>query len=639
MAKSSAPSQNRRGAKATSFVFNEQQIKYLDGLRPDFDAFVQRVNPKLKANHGEIREWKRKTSEATMARPEFASLPNSEKPLKAWEEKIHERFTNYYNNTLLSRLGKQSTKSNTRPTINECATSTSSSLPLDNILCRAIGIFMSEAPAWELFAFENADELKAKMEDVKTRHPDLVGGALRNKALAKLWKKADQNAWEEKATTLAGDINAYMILFFSMFTANTRLSLKKPIGVPEALGFAIQNLLQRGRLGSIVTTLNYAFRDMNGGVLYGALYNGYNAQEDQRIDWKFDDHDTRISSWQSVAKLHLPHTFLFAFDKLESHYSLVPPTERRRSEIPINTNGFPIFPPFNLMSATGQQVVEIMQDYLVACWGRSKNSTHDIEWSKIAESPEKFIDVIVFKLPVSLKDPATYSDPADIYTLAKYFAETSTWSVPFHFVDHGSHSSPHPAAASSMSALEMTVSNVAAPTMDVDASRSEKTQSASATQLGNTSDMPQSPGLQPKTTFTAEHANQPPTPPDQLSIEEPCTSPPSRSVKNPTISTDLNPPTSTTPTTITQPSPADIANPQPKSTRKTVAPEVQTSMSSKANMASAPPKKKRKSTSKWFHTDGTNFWDPMAVHVMNWAISCHPLTIEVLDVELSFRPY
>ncbi|KAF8878038.1 hypothetical protein CPB84DRAFT_1752014 [Gymnopilus junonius] len=530
MAKSSAPSQNRRGAKATSFVFNEQQIKYLDGLRPDFDAFVQRVNPKLKANHGEIREWKRKTSEATMARPEFASLPNSEKPLKAWEEKIRERFTNYYNNTLLSRLGKQSTKSNTRPTINECATSTSSSLPLDNILCRAIGIFTSEAPARELFAFENADELKAKMEDVKTRHPDLVGGALCNKALAKLWKKADQNAWEEKATTLAGDINANQLEF------------------PKLLAHAIQNLLQRGRLGSIVTTLNYAFRDMNGGVLYGALYNGYNAQEDQRIDWKFDDHDTRISSWQSVAKLHLP----------------LPPTERRRSEIPINTNGFPIFLPFNLMSATGQQVVEIMQDYLVACWGRSKNSTHDIEWSKIAESPEKFIDIIVFKLPVSLKDPATYSDPADVYTLAKYFAETSTWSVPFHFVDHGSHSSPHPAAASSMSALEMTVSNVAAPTMDVDASRSEKTQSASAMQLGNTSDMPQSPGLQPKTTFTAERANQPPTPPDQLSIEEPCTSPPSRSVENPTISTDLNPPTSTTPTMITQPSPADIANPQPK---------------------------------------------------------------------------
>jgi hypothetical protein len=74
-----------------------------------------------------------------------------------------------------------------------------------------MGIFTSEVPARELFASENDEALNTKMDQLRSKYPDLVGGALRNKALSKLWKKADQGEWKEKAAVLVADIDAFVL--------------------------------------------------------------------------------------------------------------------------------------------------------------------------------------------------------------------------------------------------------------------------------------------------------------------------------------------------------------------------------------------------------------------------------------------
>ena len=37
-----------------------------------------------------------------------------------------------------------------------------------------------------------------------------------------------------------------------------------------------------------------------------SVYNGYNSQDKDQIDWQYDDHSARIDSWKSVAEIVLP---------------------------------------------------------------------------------------------------------------------------------------------------------------------------------------------------------------------------------------------------------------------------------------------------------------------------------------------
>ena len=76
---------------------------------------------------------------------------------------------------------------------------------LDTVLHRALVIFTGEFPARDLFAYENEDAVTEAMEDLKSSYPNLVGGALKNKALSKLWKEADRPLWEAKIAEMAGE--------------------------------------------------------------------------------------------------------------------------------------------------------------------------------------------------------------------------------------------------------------------------------------------------------------------------------------------------------------------------------------------------------------------------------------------------
>ena len=78
---------------------------------------------------------------------------------------------------------------------------------LTTILHRALVIFTSEFPARELFAAENEAEIAAAMEDIQRAEPQLLGGALRNKALGQHWGKADRGFWESQRMELQADIS------------------------------------------------------------------------------------------------------------------------------------------------------------------------------------------------------------------------------------------------------------------------------------------------------------------------------------------------------------------------------------------------------------------------------------------------
>ncbi|KAF8902435.1 hypothetical protein CPB84DRAFT_1746694 [Gymnopilus junonius] len=342
------PLQRRRGAKATTYIFSDAQLTHLNDLIPQFVAEVKCINPDLKPHNATLTKWKKATSKAVMKLDLFKMLITPQKQLKKWEEvhftpsesrTIQQRFTNYYNNALKPRLHSQ--RSNPLENITNVVTTKAPALlskPVENTLAQAMGIFSSQVPTCEIFAFENPELLQAKIDEVKKCQLNLFGGALHNIALSELMAsdEVNNNEWEAKALAIKGDIDGNQNEF------------------PLLMTQAINNIISRGVLGSVLTSFSYAYRNSAGGIGYGTIYNGYNAELKERINWKFEDHEAKVAAWMTTADHILPHN----------------------------------------MSATGRQIADVLVNYFEALWDFSKPSTTMIPWKDITSSPVKYYDTL-----------------------------------------------------------------------------------------------------------------------------------------------------------------------------------------------------------------------------------------------------
>jgi hypothetical protein len=86
-----------------------------------------------------------------------------------------------------------------------------------DVLRRAAAMFMGDLSARELYAGENATEIKAKMEAIAPDYPGLIGGSLRNKALAILWAEQDHAVYEKKLLDLLNDVSMCVPFLFLQF--------------------------------------------------------------------------------------------------------------------------------------------------------------------------------------------------------------------------------------------------------------------------------------------------------------------------------------------------------------------------------------------------------------------------------------
>ena len=126
---------------------------------------------------------------------------------------------------------------------------------VQDVLRRAIVTFLGDLSAREMFASENEDAIHQKMEDIRAENPEseLVGGALRSKALKILWTDADHDLWKSKIDALARDVEANRSEF------------------PALMLQALQNLCNRDRLGSALMSFAWAFRDSNTDGIKGGM--------------------------------------------------------------------------------------------------------------------------------------------------------------------------------------------------------------------------------------------------------------------------------------------------------------------------------------------------------------------------------
>ena len=185
---------------------------------------------------------------------------------------IRRFYTNHYNNNYL-RKENRSTMSVSKSSVSQNAARPSATTKaIDDLLNRAIVTFLGDLSAREMFASENEDAIKTKMEELCADHPGVPAGGLRGKAVKLLWKAADQTLWEAKIRGLAQDTKAYALYLTIYLVIDTFFLYRNQLEFPGLMFTALENLCKRNRLGSTVIAFSYAFRDPQSDGIQSGTY-------------------------------------------------------------------------------------------------------------------------------------------------------------------------------------------------------------------------------------------------------------------------------------------------------------------------------------------------------------------------------
>ncbi|CAA7271015.1 unnamed protein product [Cyclocybe aegerita] len=397
----------RPGAQATRFKLGQEHIKHINSYMPQFKQQVYALDPQLKGNffadiQGCIPTESAAQSDLTSLTTDSlddcddgGAKPKAE-TYTAWVQAIMRRFTNYFTHHIVNKEGRHSGSGNgASPEVEQ---------KLDTMIQSATAIFMGDFSPRELFARENEDAIKSKMQELSVEFPALMGGGLRNKAVAALWATADQDLWKAKAKELLADVNMNREHF------------------PLLMARFLKTLCSRGCVGTVYTSFSYAVRSTDDGIKALTVYAGFDSTKKALLALKPNNHEAQADAWVSSADSVLPRKF---------HAPTLEP-------LPLNNDGLPLLPCVDSKSATPSQLIKLLTAYLNAVWAFSWSAklgtVPPIPWKKVALKPQDYYDTTKYPFPVSLKDPKSYETmPGNVYIL---FGFLSALSPPFMFQLH-----------------------------------------------------------------------------------------------------------------------------------------------------------------------------------------------------------
>ncbi|KIM35999.1 hypothetical protein M413DRAFT_32041 [Hebeloma cylindrosporum] len=393
-----------------STEFPDIQKAFLKSFLPEYEKYISQHNPDHKSHSKDLKEWRVKKARDLIKDPCIQDLVNdSPVEAKEWEMAIRRFYTNYYNNKFLPASRRAQASQLPVPS-NIPLPNTTSPIPhtnkdVDDVLRRAIVTFLGDLSAREMFASENEEAIRKKMDEIRAENPDstLIGGGLRSKALKILWQNEDQDVWKSKIDALAQDIEVNREEF------------------PALMLQALQNLCNRKQLGSTLMSFSYAFRDTKMDWIKGGM-----------ILAGYDDHKKKsVTVEPSDRKAQIDAFFVYA-DTVLSRKPRV-----SVYQIPLNKDGIPIPPQVDVLTASIIQLATLLEEYLSSLWefAQQKGCTlaTGIPWEDIASSPDAYFDTSVYKLPCALRSPEELKcEPFSIVALYQYFSTISA-SQPFRF--------------------------------------------------------------------------------------------------------------------------------------------------------------------------------------------------------------
>ncbi|CAA7262276.1 unnamed protein product [Cyclocybe aegerita] len=290
----------RPGAQATCFKLGQQHIKHINSYMPQFKQQVYALDPQLKGNCQELTDWKKATAKEILEHEVFADIrgriptesaaqsdltslitdslddcddggakPKAE-TYTAWVQAIMRRFTNYFTHHIVNKEGRHSGSGNgASPEVEQ---------KLDTMIQSATAIFMGDFSPRELFAGENEDAIKSKMQELSVEFLALMGGGLRNKAVAVLWAMADQDLWKAKAKELLADVDMNREHF------------------PLLMARFLETLCSRGCVGTVYTSFSYAVRSTNDGIKALTVYAGFDSTKKALLALKPNNHEAQADA-------------------------------------------------------------------------------------------------------------------------------------------------------------------------------------------------------------------------------------------------------------------------------------------------------------------------------------------------------
>ncbi|KAF6743908.1 hypothetical protein DFP72DRAFT_858164 [Ephemerocybe angulata] len=410
-----------RGRK--SKVFSDDQSKVLWKEADVMYTWLDSQDRTKKSFAKVFTQWKQNQADDILSRglTEFASIippkpsdPGDEnahdsyqKALGTYSPHIVSFFTNRFNQNYKSKVDPS------QPA--QPASSKSSSIPgysdsqeerVLQAIRRAFVILKGAYSARELWIDEC--DLEIKDEETRIRNTQsldnaLSGGALRNVAIANLWKGMDDNRrreWEAKAQKMAHDVTENQEYF------------------PYIMTEALRSMIMRKQLGSVVLKFAYALRRNDGILDSGISYVGYDASKDTEIEVQLEDDEEEKADWCALADGVLPKVLKEEIPSISCKF-------------PKNKDGEILFPPVDLDMVTAQQLQELLDMYFRRLWEEASKGCTTVPRANIIAEPDRYIDIARFpRLPKSLIFPTSRGE---VLSLAEYLIELTDAGQPFQF--------------------------------------------------------------------------------------------------------------------------------------------------------------------------------------------------------------
>ncbi|KJA19674.1 hypothetical protein HYPSUDRAFT_204412 [Hypholoma sublateritium FD-334 SS-4] len=305
-----------QGAPNTRYKWSARQHAILEeemlSFRTNIANIIDIDNPQTSV----LTAWKQRRAQEIMDLPEFrGELDFSEIPEVQWCKVIVAKFTNTWNTKIVGKAVKIVKKGKVKHAV-EAGLETVT----ENEDC------------------QNEDELKletAKIMKERRAEPSFTAPA-RNMALATLWQgltSAQKDMWHRRSQMMADDIVTNRQEF------------------PTLIAETLQALCDRGRLGTTIMALNYAFRDEHDGLVSGAVYVGTDVSKKMKCVTPMKTHDEWFNLWKEHAQEVVP-------ESVASRHVLVK----------MNADGFPLFPEIQERKANPEQVAGSLIAYITALW-------------------------------------------------------------------------------------------------------------------------------------------------------------------------------------------------------------------------------------------------------------------------------
>ncbi|KAI0027464.1 hypothetical protein K488DRAFT_74526 [Vararia minispora EC-137] len=342
----------------------------------DFAALVNAKRREGKGGWKDIKPWVKDQLKKIRDRKEFSDITD-----QAIQTVIFNKFRNYYNQNL-----------------NKCTEPEGASH--SHADPRLLDIFFPLVKGRRLFEADIKEELKTESNSI----------AEYQKLLSQKWDALDdkeQHAYIIRAESMRGDLDFNLSLLES------------------AMGPVLDGVCQSGRLGQSVMMLAVGARESNGDLscrFYHGIFSKDIASiaedEDSESAWnQFRD------AWARYAKGHVP--------ALPENATVPDMT----FEIPLNSQGSPIFPSVDLDRAPPEHLRRIVSMYFKALWEHCKHVAPLDEgaWTAIAKEPSKFYDVNKFG-SLNIRNPARLKR-REVDDLAEHLLSSSSASTlnPFCF--------------------------------------------------------------------------------------------------------------------------------------------------------------------------------------------------------------